>query len=508
MVVLGGLSAVQLHREALREREARQALMAQSLAPLASEIGQSTALDEISRRLSDYQHVFVTRGHPDHQVALFNEKGRAVAVSSPGCNGAPDTALTASVGLQVPALSNERFTLTAWEDGSGLAEEIARRRRLAWLDIGATILVLSLGVQLVVYLLVSRPLKQLLISIEKTENGYVQQVPKTGGAWEIRWIAWRFHKMSGELTEGARLLVAAQRRAMVLAAGKRDHSDIRPSTISSTIEPGEPTPAEIMLRRYLHDRCVFLEACQADDPSTHDDALEAWEYDVVEAERLGDMELKGRLENAALRLLDPEAFETVSDAVESLRERRSNWCIEIEETLSSALKEGGVQSLSVEHRVKHAAGVWRKMQEKHLELGEVHDTLAFRLVVPDRDDCYLALDAVHRLFEPEPFRFKDYIARPKANGYQSLHTTVRDQQGFLFEVQIRSMEMHKAAENGASAHWRYRAGKSKGRTSRSASHLIPLIRRIIQAVFPKRHASDALRTLFMRVTFRKPRIPD
>jgi GTP pyrophosphokinase len=100
------------------------------------------------------------------------------------------------------------------------------------------------------------------------------------------------------------------------------------------------------------------------------------------------------------------------------------------------------------------------MREKNLLLGEIHDLFAFRVVVSNEDDCYLALDTIHRLFEPEPFRFKDYIADPKTNGYQSLHTSVRDRNGFVFEVQIRTAEMHRAAEQGCAAHWRYRAGRS------------------------------------------------
>jgi (p)ppGpp synthase/HD superfamily hydrolase len=100
------------------------------------------------------------------------------------------------------------------------------------------------------------------------------------------------------------------------------------------------------------------------------------------------------------------------------------------------------------------------MQEKNLRFEEVQDLLAFRIVVPTLDGCYLALNTIHRLFEPEPFRFKDYIAKPKANGYQSLHTSVRDQRGFVFEVQIRTVDMHHVAEEGLAAHWRYRANKS------------------------------------------------
>jgi (p)ppGpp synthase/HD superfamily hydrolase len=103
------------------------------------------------------------------------------------------------------------------------------------------------------------------------------------------------------------------------------------------------------------------------------------------------------------------------------------------------------------------------MQQKHLGLNEVQDIFAFRLIVADQDDCYLALHAVHRLFEPEPFRFKDYIAAPKANGYRSLHTSVCDRNGLVFEIQIRSVDMHREAEDGEAAHWRYHAKRPVSR---------------------------------------------
>jgi len=459
VVVLGGLTAVQLRRAAYHEREARQALLAESLAPLAAEVGRATGLDVIRERLDVYQQAFVVRGHPDHQVVLTDAAGEVIACSDRGREAMPKSALSATLVVQTPALPSGHGSLTVWQDGSGLSMELARRRRLAWFDICATVLVLGLGVQLVVYLLMSRPLTQLLISIEKTENGYVRQPPDPGGAREFRMLAWRFHKMSRELVEGARLLVAAQRRAMMLATGRRGIPRGKTTAVAPVSSPGKRTAGEVIHLRYLHDRCLFLETFRPGDPSAHDDAIEAWEYDVVEAERLGEMDLKGRLGNAALRILEPEAYETVSHAVDDLRKWRTAWCIDVEEALSTALATTGVQCLSIQHRVKHVAGVWRKMQEKHLSLAEVHDALAFRIVVPDRDDCYLALDAVHRLFEPEPFRFKDYISRPKGNGYRSLHTTVRDKEGFPFEVQIRSEEMHEAAENGAASHWKYLARK-------------------------------------------------
>jgi len=480
IVVLGGLSAIQLRREASQERDARQTLLAESLAPLAAEVADASGLDEIKERLGAYQQAFVVRGHPDHQVALADENGEVIACSDRGRERVPESALSATIMVQTPVLPAGRGTLTVWQDGSGLTTEMARRRGLAWFDICVTVLVLGLGVQLVVHLLVSRPLRQLLISIEKTENGYIQQPPNIRGAWEFRLLAWRFHKMSKELFEGTRLLVAAQRRAMMLAAQRHGIPNGNRTTNGPVSGPGKRTTDEAFLLRYLRDRCVFLETCRSGDPSALRDAVEAWEYDVVQAERLGEMDLKGRLGNAALRILEPEAYESVSRAVDDLRTSRADWCLEVEDALKRELAVSGVQCLAIQHRVKHVAGVWRKMQNKHLDIGEVHDALAFRLVVADLDECYLALNAVHRLFEPEPFRFKDYIVRPKANGYQSLHTTVRDRDGFPFEVQVRSMEMHEAAENGTASHWRYLGGKNGGDPNSVSRTQTPWIARVLK----------------------------
>lgn len=460
IIVLGGLSAVQLHRAARRERNTQQTLMSQSLAPLAADIEHAVRLGEIQERLVAFDRAFATRGHPDHHVVLLDMQGSVVAASSPDCVAPPRGALQATIPVEAPTITGGRGRLSVWQDGSRLADELARRRRLAWLDICATLLAVAIGVQLVVHFLVSRPVHKLLISIERTENGYVQPRPITRGARELRWLDWRFRHMSSELTQGAKLLVAAQRQATRLANERREvPKSSKPSDLVIGSQEGR-TATNNILRRYLRDRCAFLESFRPGDPDARTDAREAWENGVVEAERLGDMALKARLENAALKVLDPKGFETVRQSLEALPQSSARWIVEVESSLATVLAADQIQCLVIQHRTKHVAGVWRKMQERHLDAGEVHDVFAFRIIVPDRDDCYLALASVHRLFEPEPFRFKDYVEKPKSNGYQSLHTTVRDESNLLFEVQIRSLEMHEAAESGDAAHWRYRAGKT------------------------------------------------
>jgi (p)ppGpp synthase/HD superfamily hydrolase len=218
-----------------------------------------------------------------------------------------------------------------------------------------------------------------------------------------------------------------------------------------------------VMRQYLRGRCAMLERYRPSDPRARVIALEVWENDAGEAERFGEMDLRTRLESAALTILDPEAFKYVSRALDALVATREDWCAATAESIESELAANGVPLVAIQRRAKHAAGVWRKMQERGLGLEEMSDLLAFRIIVSSQEECYLALDLVHRLFEPEPFRFKDYIASPKANGYRSLHTSVRDRDGFVFEVQIRTVDMHRAAEEGNAAHWRYRASKSNHR---------------------------------------------
>lgn len=267
--------------------------------------------------------------------------------------------------------------------------------------------------------------------------------------------------MSVGLTNSARLLVAAHRKATETSKS-RHHKNLDPLVFDplQVDHPG-PAPENEVVRRYFRDRCAILEECDPDDPTARDIAIEVWEHDAPEAERLGELNLRARLENSALSILDRDSFDHVSRELDALVASRTTWCASTRKAIASALSANNIAQVKIQHRAKHAAGAWRKMQEKHLSIEEVHDLLAFRIIVPKTDECYLALDAVHRLYEPEPFRFKDYIANPKANGYQSLHTSVRDCDAFVFELQIRTIEMHRAAEEGKAAHWRYRAGKSR-----------------------------------------------
>jgi hypothetical protein len=458
--LLGGLIAVQLGREERRERTAREALLAESLTPLAAEIEQTSGPEEAEQLLRSSVSAEIGGGHPTFNLVLTGNDGRIVGSASGSAGGwAPRGALHARVKVQSDWLGPGGGTLAVWQGSPEFTTEMAARRHAAWLDIGVTVLAVILVVQLTIYLLVTRPLGHLLTAIEKVEQGYPARLRTGDVARELRWLAWRFHLMSTNLANSARLLVAAHRRATE-ASKSRTKVEFDPRLFDPLdLDQSGNSAAHDIMQQYLRGRCARLESFEKDDPKAREFAVQMWEQDAVEAEKCGDMELRARIESAALSILDPDAFVRVSRDLEMLIASRADWFTATERVIEAAFERETLPVIAVQHRTKHAAGAWRKMQERGLALEDVSDLMAFRVIVPTRDDCYLALDLVHRLFDPEPFRFKDYIAVPKANGYQSLHTSVRDRDGFVFEIQIRSKDMHRAATAGAAAHWRYRASK-------------------------------------------------
>jgi RelA/SpoT family (p)ppGpp synthetase len=174
------------------------------------------------------------------------------------------------------------------------------------------------------------------------------------------------------------------------------------------------------------------------------------------AHRLGLNQVYRELQDLSLANLYPHRFAVISKAVKSARGNRREGIGRILETIQRALPEAGIKA-QVFGREKHLYGIYRKMVEKRLTFSQVLDVYGFRIVVPDVASCYLALGALHSLYKPVPGKFKDYIAIPKVNGYQSLHTTLIGPYGTPVEMQIRTAEMHRIAEAGVAAHWLYKS---------------------------------------------------
>jgi GTP pyrophosphokinase len=179
------------------------------------------------------------------------------------------------------------------------------------------------------------------------------------------------------------------------------------------------------------------------------------------ANRLGIWQVKWELEDLAFRFLEPETYRRVARLLDEKRAEREASMAQMRQQLEDDLIVLGLQA-QVQGRPKHIYSIVRKMRDKGLDFNRVFDVRAMRVVVPTLDDCYTALGWVHDRFEPLPEEFDDYIAKPKVNGYQSLHTVVRDSDGRAVEIQIRTQEMHELAERGVAAHWAYKEAGAKG----------------------------------------------
>ncbi|MGE0497489.1 MAG: bifunctional (p)ppGpp synthetase/guanosine-3',5'-bis(diphosphate) 3'-pyrophosphohydrolase [Ramlibacter sp.] len=186
------------------------------------------------------------------------------------------------------------------------------------------------------------------------------------------------------------------------------------------------------------------------------------------ANRLGIWQVKWEMEDLAFRFLEPDTYRRVAGLLDEKRAEREAYVEQLRERLELELRSQNIQA-AVQGRPKHIYSIVRKMRGKSLDFDQVFDVRALRVVVPAVTDCYAALSWVHSQFAPITEEFDDYIARPKANGYQSLHTVVRDGAGQPIEIQIRTQAMHEHAENGVAAHWAYKEAGAKGYSGVSAS---------------------------------------
>lgn len=184
-------------------------------------------------------------------------------------------------------------------------------------------------------------------------------------------------------------------------------------------------------------------------------SLETMEIYAPIAHRLGMQKVKWELEDLSLQRLDPVGYQEIVEGLERQRSEHEEMLERIKKTIGKKLSESGIQN-SISVRVKHIYSIYRKMYEQNKSIDEIYDICAVRVIVESVADCYNVLGYVHDLYKPIPGRFKDYISTPKPNGYRSLHTTVIGRSGVPFEVQIRTEEMHKMAEYGVAAHWKYK----------------------------------------------------
>src|SRR6266545_4535084 len=177
------------------------------------------------------------------------------------------------------------------------------------------------------------------------------------------------------------------------------------------------------------------------------------------ANRLGMSKVKNELEELAFKYLEPTAYESLRQVVEKRRRATEGMIEELKNTVTAKLEEAQVPVIEIDGRIKRLFSIHQKLKRQKIELDQVYDLVALRIVTQSVKDCYGALGIIHQTWSPVPGRIKDFIAMPRPNGYQSLHTSVISERGVPFEVQIRTDEMDRRAEEGIAAHWKYKEGR-------------------------------------------------
>ena len=192
-------------------------------------------------------------------------------------------------------------------------------------------------------------------------------------------------------------------------------------------------------------------------------ALETLEIYAPIADRLGMGELKCQLEDLAFKYLHPEEYQRLENEVAERYKTCGQYIKKLEPILCEILKKINITPLEINARAKHLYSLYKKLLRHQMNFDKIYDLVAARIIVKDINDCYLALGAIHQVWRPIPGLIKDYIAMPKPNGYQSLHTSVFGPEEKITEIQIRTPEMHAQAENGVSAHWAYKERNYKNK---------------------------------------------
>jgi len=463
-LVMGGVTFIQHTIDLRNQHIVHENLLKESLSPLAARIEKASTLEELQHDIEQFHLSYSNRGYPSHEVVLLDGSNTViVSTRSESIIEGDKYTFKASVPISLQVLDNEIGTLTVLKDITEYERSVKRQWTFWVIHMVITLGTIFLFLYPAIHFLVIKPIRGLVKGVKKMEMGYWGKVSTHSGAWEIKWLAWRFENMIAEVRKAVAHLLEAERKAQILMQSSYNKERHTPSKKLVKLAPSYSENLTSPVYQDLLMKCQQLESASPSDLDALDLAHKVWEEDSVTANRLGFWEVKSRLEDGALKLLDPEAYATLNNQLSEMKESLHIWAEKRGEELCNALEDKMIPCVSVFHRVKHTAGVWAKMQNKDLNLDEIHDLYAFRVLVPTESDCYSALGVLHHAFKPVIGRFKDYIAHPKENGYQCLHTCVMPEEGPIFEIQIRSTAMHQHSESGTAAHWIYKKEGDNGK---------------------------------------------
>ncbi len=230
----------------------------------------------------------------------------------------------------------------------------------------------------------------------------------------------------------------------------------------------------------LADRLHNMRTMQYQPPNKqYEKSRETMDIYAPIAQRLGISKLKIELDDLSLKYLEPVMYKDLSEKISAKLAEKENLINELVEEVGNHVEEAGI-SAKVNGRVKHLFSIYKKMVTQNKTLDQIYDLFAIRIIVKDLKDCYAALGVIHEMYKPVPGRFKDYIAMPKPNMYQSLHTTLISSNGTPFEVQIRTQDMHRTAEFGIAAHWKYKVDPEGKMTTDSEEEKLSWLRQILE----------------------------
>ena len=226
-------------------------------------------------------------------------------------------------------------------------------------------------------------------------------------------------------------------------------------------------------------------------------ARETLEIYAPMAARLGIAQIKSELEDLSMKYLYPEEYAYLAGELDKKREERMREVRRIAETIQTELEKVNIKA-DIKGRPKHFYSIYKKMTSQHKTLDQIYDLIAVRVIVDDVKDCYTVLGIIHSMWKPVPGRFKDYIAMPKPNLYQSLHTTVVSNFGQIFEIQIRTHEMNRIAEYGIAAHWKYKEGRTDG-SETDIDKRLSWVREVMEAEEDIKDSREYLKTLKLNI---------